>query len=212
VLHSFNQKKDGGSPWGGLTFDSAGNLYGTTSQGGAHDYGTVFRFTPGTDGNYTEHVLHSFDVGRRDGVNPFSGVTLDATGNLYGTTVNGGAYGNGTVFQLTPGTGGTWSEKVLHSFGANKDGNYPQGSLIFDRDGNLYGVTQIGGAYGFGTVFRLSRGTNGKWTEKVLHNFPDNRNDGAWVDAIIFDANGNLYGTSAGGGDHNAGTVFEITP
>ena len=111
-----------------------------------------------------------------DGAGPYAGLIFDAGGNLYGTTAEGGTYGVGTVFEVTPAAGGGWTEKVLHSFNGT-DGYYPLASLIFDAAGNLYSTTQYGGAYGYGTVFELTPTAGGGWTERVLHSF--NGTDGS---------------------------------
>jgi uncharacterized repeat protein (TIGR03803 family) len=222
VLHSFGNGTDESQPAGSLIFDPAGNLYGTTTNGGTYGSGTVFQLSRGTNGKWTEKVLHTFGKGK-DGKKPVAGLIFDAAGNLYGTTADGGAYGSndcgfdtgcGTAFQLSPGANGTWTERALHSFGNGTDGAQPGARLIFDAAGNLYGTTELGGVYGGGTAFRLKLGTNGKWTERVLHSF-GNGMDGIGPsanDGLIFDAAGNLYGTTMVGGSHLLGTVFEITP
>ena len=201
VLHSFNGS-DGQLPKAGLIFDAAGNLYGTTSEGGTHNFGTVFKLTPNADGSWTESVLHSFNGS--DGASPEAGLTFDAAGNLYGTTG-----GPGTAFKLTPNADGSWTESVLHYFKPNVLG--PEAGLIFDATGNLYGTTYGGGTDNLGTVFKLTPNADGSWTESVLHSF--NSGDGAnpWA-GLIFDATGNLYGTTESGGAHNFGTVFKLTP
>ena len=212
VLHSFDGNPDGANPlFGGLIFDAAGNLYGTTYQGGTYSYGTVFELTPPAGGGWTEKVLYSFNNDGMDGVWPESGPIFDAAGNLYGTTRQGGTYGGGTVFELTPTPGGGWTEQVLHYFGNGMDGVIPYAGLIFDAAGNPYGSTEGGGDYGDGTVFELTPATGGGWTEQVLHSF--NGTDGycPWT-GLIFDVGGNLYGTTTGGGTYGGGTVFELTP
>ena len=138
---------DGSVPEGGLISDSQGNLYGTTFFGGAYNSGTVFEVTP----SGAEKVLYSF-AGGTDGEYPMAGVAMDANGNLFGTTANGGAHGYGTAFELTP----TGKEIVLYSFYSGPDGIYPWGSFILDGQGNLVGTTAEGGTYGQGTVFRLA--------------------------------------------------------
>ena len=200
---------------GTLIFDSAGNLYGMTSVGGGHNGGTVFKLSPGSDGVWTETVLHSFDpVNHKDGGNPFlsAGLVFDSAGNLYGATTSGGEFERGTVFELTPGSNGTWTEKILHSFGpyaTNGDGEQPLSSLVFDGAGNLYGTTSTGGADNAGTVFELSP-VSGGWSEKVLHSF--NVEDGTNpIGGVVFDGAGNLYGTTFSGG-RGLGVVFELSP
>jgi uncharacterized repeat protein (TIGR03803 family) len=220
VVRSFDisSKGEGVYPLSSLIFDTAGHLYGTTQQGGFYGFGTVFQLTVGSDGKWTEVALHNFNDNGKDGFGPSGGLIFDAAGNLYGITAGGGAYGYGTVFRLAPGTGGKWTETLLHSFN-NANGADPQTGLTFDAAGNLYGTTLYGGAsgtncgQGCGTVFQLSPGTNGKWTEKVLRNFNSIAKDGFSPYAgLIFDAAGNLYGTTAGGGAYGDGTVFELMP
>jgi uncharacterized repeat protein (TIGR03803 family) len=170
----------------------------------------------------TEKVLYTF-TGGADGGNPYAGVVFDNAGNLYSTTFAGGTsggcagYGCGTVFELTPGSGGAWTETVLYSFTGGVDGGSPASDLIFDSVGNLYGTTDFygsGGAcndptYGCGTAFELSPTSNG-WAESVIYDFTDN--DGGFNPAagVIFDKNGNLYGTAGSGGAHVRGTVYEL--
>jgi uncharacterized repeat protein (TIGR03803 family) len=223
LLHSFNDT-DGALPRAGLIFDAAGNLYGTTSEGGAYSWGTVFELTPAGGGNWTETVLHSFcsPTDCTDGAYPYAGLIFDAAGNLYGTTVGGGTYaycsdgyGCGTVFELTPTAGGGWTEQVLYNFGNGTDGVNPYDGLIFDAAGKLYGTTPNGGTYGYGTVFELTPTESGGWTETVLHSFCSQTDctDGEAPQAdLIFDTLGNLYGSTTNGGTYGGGTVFELTP
>ena len=197
VLYSFTYT-DGAYPVAALIADRAGNLYSTTSSGGASGDGTVFKLTPGG----TETVLYSF-TGIPDGVYPEAGLIADRAGNLYGTTNQGGASNKGTVFKLTPSE----TETVLHSF-AGADGALPVAALIADRAGNLYGTTYYGGASGDGTVFKLTPGG----TETVLHSFTGIP-DGVYPEAgLIADRADNLYGTTSFGGASGYGTVFKVTP
>ncbi|MGA2019938.1 MAG: choice-of-anchor tandem repeat GloVer-containing protein [Candidatus Sulfotelmatobacter sp.] len=217
VLHSFNKDgKDGYSPNGGLIFDAAGNLYGTTVDGGFYGWGTVFELSPGADGRWKETILHNFNDDGTDGQQPLASLIWDAAGNLYGTTINGGANGgaDGTVFELTPATGGGWTEKILYNFGSSSvDGTNPEAaSVIFDATGNLYGTTAGGGAYGQGIVFELTPQAGGNWTETVLYNFNTGAEGYSSDAGLIFDAAGNLYGTTFFGGQHDDGTVFEMAP
>jgi uncharacterized repeat protein (TIGR03803 family) len=213
ILHAFGNAVDGAEPFAGLILDNKGNLYGTTSVGGANGDGTVFELVRGKTGMWPEKILHSFDGS--DGGGPYSGLIFDTVGNLYGTTAGGGAYGFGTAFELTPQSGGGWTHKVLHDFGNGTDGIEPQTGLIFDNAGNLYGTTSEGGAdncqdYYAGNVFELSPSASGQWNETVLANFCDETGGGG-VNSLIFGAHGNLFGTTYAGGTDDGGIAFEIT-
>jgi len=157
VLHDFiPYGTDGYYPGGSVIFDTAGSLYGTTyNGGGTYNGGTVFKLTPTVGGGWTETLLHSFGRGV-DGANPIAGVTFDASGNLYGTAIDGGPYRWGTVFKLTPSASGVWTETLVHSFGHGTDGAQPYGGLIFGPDGTLYGTTDLGGPNAGGTVFEVA--------------------------------------------------------
>ncbi|HEX8816262.1 MAG TPA: choice-of-anchor tandem repeat GloVer-containing protein [Terriglobales bacterium] len=219
VLYSFcavANCSDGLLPTGNLVFDSSGNLYGVTMQGGGpngncfgnhESCGTVFQLTPGDGGNWTEQVIHHFTY--EDGDSPRAGVIFDGLGNLYGTAPIGGKWGGGVVFELSPGADGAWTETTLHEFYDLRSN--PQGSLTFDTAGNLYGTLASGGPDYNGTVFRLSPSQGGGWTQTVLHLF--NGKDGAApTSGLIFDQAGNLYGVATAGGIDNYGVVFELTP
>ena len=240
ILHNFpkvselNNGTDGSFPGAGVIFDAAGNLYGTTSEGGNGGYpggictfpeeepcGVVFELSPTASGGWTEKILLNFNGG--DGGYPYGGLIFDAAGNLYGTTLYGGDcitndIGCGVVFELSPAADGKWNETVVHSFPATAtDGYFPYAGVIFDAVGNLYGTTYAGGAYGsegggigYGMVFELSRTASGDWTEKTLHNFEGPPTDGWSPNGLTFDAAGNLYGTTFGGGTHADGTVFKL--
>ncbi|HWW15026.1 MAG TPA: choice-of-anchor tandem repeat GloVer-containing protein [Candidatus Dormibacteraeota bacterium] len=212
VLHSFYRSTDGAGPSPTVIFGAADNLFGTTYWGGTYSNGTVFELYPIGGGGWNEKVLHTFGGGK-DGSNPsYGSLIFDAAGNLYGETFHGGTYGGGTAFELKPGPHGGWSEKVLHHFGSAKDGSNPVGGLIFDAAGNLYGTAQFGGTYGGGTAFELHPNANGGWTERVLHNFGSGTDGVQSAAGLIFDAAGNLYGTTWVGGAYGAGVVFELTP
>lgn len=216
VLHTFRGQTDGAVP-NGVILDQAGNLYGTTIGGGSGCYGdgcgTIFELDKA--GKLT--VLYSFTGTAGDGANPFAGVTRDAAGNLYGTTLYGGdlsCYSNGcgTVFVLDH----AGKEKVLHAFtGTKGDGKSPVAGVIEDPAGDLYGMTPFGGATGDGTVFKLNK--SGR--ETVLYTFKAGWADGAEPSAgLILDRDGNLYGTTPYGGDFGCdvrlgcGVVFKLTP
>jgi uncharacterized repeat protein (TIGR03803 family) len=208
ILHSFAGGSDGMNPEGGVIRDITGNLFGATEGGGTgagcggYACGTIFKIDRGNN----ETILYSFQgdtaSGLIDGAIPWAGLVEDAAGNLYGTTVRGGASGYGTVFELD--TSGT--ETLLHSF-AGPEGAYPYAGLILDASGNLYGTAYQGGSSHVGTVFGLN--PNGKLT--VLHNFAGN-SDGAYPAAgLARDSSGNFYGTTVQGGSSlDYGTVFRI--
>jgi len=214
VLHEFTGGADGGGPQDGLfIFDAAGNIYGTTAGGGTYGSGNVFTLTPNSDGTWTENVLYSFGANGGDPSSVRAGVIFDASGNLYGTSWSGGDYGLGTVYELTPQSGGTWTESVLHSFTGGSDGGYAVGGLIFDSSGNLYGTATIGGDDGGGVVFELSPNSDGTWTETVIHSFTGS--DGGFPDhgSLIFDATGNLYGEASDlFWGPCCGTIFQLAP
>jgi uncharacterized repeat protein (TIGR03803 family) len=200
VLYSFTNGLDGGYPFGGLVRDTSGNVYGTTYSGGASSVGTVFKVTK----TGTETVLYSF-AGGAEGEYPYAGMVRDSSGNLYGTTSEGGASNVETVFKVTP----TGQETVLYSFAGGTDGANPFAGLVRDRKGNLYGTTEAGGASGVGTVFKLS--ATGQ--ETVLHTFTGATTDGANpFGGLVRDATGKLYGTTFVGGAFGHGAVYEINP
>ncbi|MGO9402949.1 MAG: choice-of-anchor tandem repeat GloVer-containing protein [Terriglobales bacterium] len=202
TVYSFcmqNSCGDGYAPQGGLALANDGNLYGTTSQGGANNYGTVFKIT--TSGTLT--TLFNFDS--THGANPLAGLISGNDGNLYGTTANGGAHNRGTVFKIgtSPGT-----PTVLYSFCANggacSDGLSPHAGVIQGGDGNFYGTTYGGGSHARGTIFQLTpAGT-------LTTLFPFDSTHGAYPEAGLIQANdGNLYGTTYGDGAHKWGTIFK---
>jgi uncharacterized repeat protein (TIGR03803 family) len=211
VLYRFEGGNDGANPLlGDLTFDSSGNLYGTTQNGGGADCdgngcGTVFELSP-VSGGWTEKVLYSFTGAGSDGANPFAGVIFDQSGNLYGTTKLGGIVSNGTVFRLTPEDSG-WTESVLYGFQGESDGYWPLGGLIFDQAGNLYGTTTSGGLNTGGTVFELTS----LGIETVLSSFSGPILGGPYGN-LAMDAAGNLYGIAYDDGAYNNGSVFKLTP
>jgi uncharacterized repeat protein (TIGR03803 family) len=219
VLYSFGrQSGDGVSPYDSLVMDKEGNLYGTTNEGGPNNFGTVFKLSAEGGGAWTETVLYGFGGTPHDGSLPFAGLIMDKEGNLYGTTYGGGASNVGTVFELSPPVkkGGAWTETVLYGFGGvPHDGSHPYAGLVIDKAGNLYGTTEQGGAYGFGTVCKLSPPTEkgGAWTETVLYSFGSQSGDGVnpW-DSLVMDKKGNLYGTTSGGGAYVYGEVFKLSP
>jgi len=155
MLHNFGSLPyDGLSPYSKLVFDSAGNLYGTTVGGGTDSNGTVFELIPQTDGRWKEKVLLSFEGS--NGADPRSALVLNSAGDLYGVTFTGGLYGGGFLYELIPGSNGTWQQSAVHNFGNGTDGSGSLGNLCFDASGNLFGTTQGGGTTGQGTVFKIT--------------------------------------------------------
>jgi uncharacterized repeat protein (TIGR03803 family) len=197
-----------------LTFDPAGNLYGTTILGGSSSNcavfgcGTVFQVSPVSGGGYTKTTLYSFNgissSGDDDGAWPVAGVVIDSKGRIFGTTFNGGSSTNtGTVFMLTSTSSG-WKETILHRF-TGLDGANPGANLLLDSHGNLYGTTAAGGSSNNGTVFMLAPTASG-WKQTILHNFSGN-GDGAGPYGIIFDAAGNIYGNTTA---NSCGEIFQL--
>jgi uncharacterized repeat protein (TIGR03803 family) len=202
VLFEFDGAGGDGTKPSGLVLDAQGNLYGTTALGGANGAnkdGTVFKL----DAAGNETILHTFRTGPTDGATPYGGVVLDAEGNLYGTTTRGGrSIYPGSVFKL----GTTGVETVLHRFAGSPDGATPYAGLVLDGQGNMYGTTYGGGTAGHGAVFKVDSSGN----ETVLYSFtgtPDGANP---YGGLVLDAEGNLYGTTYGGGAAGYGTLFEI--
>jgi len=211
ILHNFGSvTNDGQTPLGNLIADSAGNLYGTTSAGGAHGMGTVFELSP----NGTETVLYSFG-NSPDGQNPHAGLVFDTAGNLYGTTLNGGANSGGTAFELSPSPAGGWTETVAYSFGSSgpSDGLKPLGNLVIDSGGNLYGTTSMGGTFGGGTAFELGPDTAPYrcCREITTYSFGNGMDGANPYAGLTFDNSGNLYGTTFHGGTNGGGTAFELS-
>ena len=156
IIYSFTGGSDGYEPWGTLIRDKNGALYGTTYAGGATDEGVVFMVSRSA-GKWTETTLHEFDSFNQDGANPLAGLSWGPSGSLYGTTSEGGTPGYpgvGIVFELTQ-SGGAWNETILHSFEGDSDGSYPQGGVILDKNGALYGTTALGGTDNLGTVWKI---------------------------------------------------------
>jgi uncharacterized repeat protein (TIGR03803 family) len=202
VLYSFAGGADGANPVNGLVMDSAGNLYGTvTSSDGGSEGGGVFELSP-YGGGWTEKMIYNASGGPGN----YSGLTLDAAGNIFGTTVS-------TVFELSPNGQGGWDSAVLYTFVVNgKDGYGPENAPVVDGAGNLYGTTVNGGAKNFGTVYKLIPGKKGKWTEKVLYSFKGKADSAYPWSGVVLDAAGNIYGTTDYADNSCAcdGTVFEL--
>lgn len=204
-IYAFNPSGGGYNPYGGVVKDATGNLYGTTAYGGNNDDGTVYQLVY-TGSGWTKNILYSFQDGS-DGENPRTGLTMDQSGNLYGSSGSGGLNNQGVVFQLSPSGNGSWTFNVLYSFDAGSHG--AGGSLLVDNAGNLYGVTPTGGSVHGGSVFKLSR-NGSSWTYTDLHDFRGG--DGAGPSGnLVLAPNGDLYGTTSGGGAYSNGNVWQLS-
>jgi hypothetical protein len=219
VLYSFQGGKDGAEPYGGLVFDTAGNLYGTTELGGddscnsGEGCGTVFELSPNGKGGWKKTTLHVF-TGGTDGQAPLEPLIIDGQGNLYGTT-GGPGYGHGcpsscgNAFELSPGTG-KWKFSVLHRFLGGNDGGQPSSPLAFDSAGNLYGTTEIFGAKRGGTIYQLSTKGGGSWKLTTLHAFDYGADGGLPEGSLVVDATGTIYGTTLYGGNGSFGVLYSF--
>ncbi len=223
TLYTFNSDTDGSGCCGTLIFDTQGALYGTTFFGwnaATPGSGMVYKLAPPAFGTglWTRTVLYKFKGGT-DAANPYCPLIFDTRGALYGVTQGGGSSKAGAVFKLTPPVAGQtqWTESVLYSFKGGTDG-FGSGSLTFDHQGALYGMTSgvsglNNGVSGAGVVFKLTPPASGtgQWTETVLHSFPS-AVGGAPGPSLIFDTQGSLYGTTYNGGSSNGGTAFKLSP
>jgi uncharacterized repeat protein (TIGR03803 family) len=218
ILYSFSAfPPDGSTPAGGVVIDRKGRLFGTTVFGGANAYGAVYELVPAAGGLYKESVIFSFNL--HDGFGPSTALVRGPGGNLYGTTEAGGDLvacqlgGCGTVFEIAEDAQGNWTESVLLALGF-VDGASTRGPVAFDEAGNLYAAAQ-GGALGGGSVFELTPGGNGAWTETVLHLFgyPNLQGyDGEVPVAGVTVSGGKVFGTTFVGGAYKYGIVFEMNP
>ena len=225
TIHSFGNGSDGQLPNAQLTVDSQGNLFGDTISGGTNGAGTVFKLHRNAIGTWTETVIYNF-TGGKDGSQPMATLAFDTAGNLYGTASGGGivssactnpyVVGCGTVFKLAPRSIGQWAETTIHQFTGAPDGFFPLAGLVVAANGVLYGTTDGGGVYGFGTVYSLKRGL--VWSESILHNFNEDGTDGTFpVVGLTADTAGNLYGPAINGGSTlsgcggvGCGVIFEL--
>jgi len=214
VLFTFTGE-DGGNPASGVVMDAAGNLYGTTYQGGKYNAGVIFELTPKPKGEWTETVLHNF-TGGYDGAWPYGTLSFDNAGNLYGTTIAGGGggcnYGCGTVFELSPSSDGKWKEQVIFVF-SGRDGANPYGGVVFDGAGSLYGTTEYGGHFNLGSVFKLTPAVGKRyWKEEIPHSFSEFRDGTNPSSAVTLDTSGAVYGTTPSKQGSNDCMVFRLEP
>ena len=213
VLYSFTGGADGKNPYGGVTLDANGNLYGTTVSGGSGGVcsgdgcGVVFELVSSA-GGWTESVLYNF-TGGNDGSGPGGGVAFDSAGNLYGTTPDGGQFAVGVVYELSL-QGETWQQTVIHAFTGGDDGAVGSLGLLLLANGDFYGVSELGGADGAGTVFQLSPMAGGKWKFTTVYAFRGQPDSGFPYGGLITDGKNNLYGTTYYGGMDGFGTVFKL--
>lgn len=207
VLYSPPNSDDGTLALGGIVFDNSGDINGVFALGGPYGYGVVYELSPSGSG-WTEQTVHGFTDGS-DGAQPMGGLIRDSTGNLYGETFGGGNGGGGTEYELTPTNGG-WTLSTLYGFSGPYGGG-PAEKPVMDSTGSLYGTTYMDGTYGYGAAFKLTR-SNGGWTYTSFHDFTGGSDGANPTCSLVFDANGNLYGTTRGGGANGYGVVFEITP
>ncbi len=209
ILYNFTSG-DGAYPSSGVTLDNAGNLYGTATDGGPYDAGTVFELKPSGSG-WTPSTVYAF-TGGLDGYDPFAGLVFDQAGNLYGATPNGRPEGEAVLYQLVPGSG-SWSFHEMYSIQGQYGGG-PRSTLLLAPDGNFYGTT-IGLGVSWGSVFKLTH-TNGSWVYTDLYDFTGGADGGYPYGGVVMDEAGNLYGTASAGAEsgcnYGCGVVFEITP
>jgi uncharacterized repeat protein (TIGR03803 family) len=216
ILYDFQGGADGRNPQWGLIADTAGNLYGTTLNGGSDYTGSVFQLSPPSSGkgSWTEHILHTFR-GQLDGLNPYYGVTMDANGNLYGGTSAGGKYGFGTIFEVSPPPAGKshWQEQVLYSFPSTPPlSGFPVGVPTLGPNGVLYGSAEGGGKDYSGVIYELTPPPAGKkqWSYQVIDT-PVGRAGFGTSGSFYIDAAGALY-SNGGGGAKRGGTVWKLSP
>ncbi len=218
IIYNFENPSAGAQPTSGVIRDAAGNLYGTTEACGdpqCNHGGTVFELTSQQGTCWSEQTLHAFAVDGSEGRAPIAGLVADGAGNMYGATIAKGPNGGGTIFELSPSQGG-WSFQVLYALSGSGYTPGPWRNLALDAAGNLYGTTYSEGAFGYGSIFKLTQ-ENGSWTYTSLHDFSGGNDGGYPLSNVSMDANGNLFGTaSAGGSSTNCaggcGVVWEVTP
>ena len=203
-----------------LIRDRSGNLFGVTAMGGTYNSGCVFEMSPAANGGWTRHVLYSFSKAANTDLT--GGLVKDESGNLFGVSSQGGSNDSGFVYELSPSNSGPWELAILHTFPpccvAPTDGLAPFAGLTMDSKGNLYGATTGGGTSSLGTIYELSRQSNGQWTETLLHSFTDYHVEGGYPNSrLVLDAAGNIFGTTPQGGIVNGdcsvgcGTIYELT-
>ncbi len=219
VLYQFTGAPGGAYPIGGVTLDSAGNIFGTTAGGGKYGAGIAFELSPNGDGTWKEQTIFSYGRVGDGEQGSLQALLIDSRENIYGSSPYGGLGGGkgsyccGEIYKMRQNSDGSWKKNTLYAFRNIADGAYPTGNLVRDKHANLYGTTQYGGAPQYGTVYKID--PNG--VETVLHVFSGETDDGMYPSGVFIDAAGNLYGTTEYGGagcaeKYGCGTVFKITP
>jgi uncharacterized repeat protein (TIGR03803 family) len=208
VLWNFAGGSDGSEPWSNYFIsDAKGNLYAATAAGGTYSAGTVFMLSPAGK----ETVLYEFTGTNGDGNGPHGRLAFDANGNIYGTTQGGGTNGTGTVYRLSPKSGGGWTEKVIYNFSATgADGTAPSAGMTIAADGTMYSTTPDGGAFGAGAVFSLKKTSKG-WKQTVIQSLNGSSNGGFPYEGLMMDTAGNLYGAAPTGGASGQGVIYRLS-
>ncbi len=214
VLYNLTGGADGGEPYKGVTLDGAGNLYGTAVTGGSGSCeggcGVTYKLTKSGD-TWTQRVIHAF-TGGADGSGPGSRVAVDKRGNVYGMTPTGGANGLGVIYLLRPRSSAGYALRVIHTFTGASDGSSGSAGKLVLRGGRIFGAATTGGNHGSGTVFQLTPTQTGEWDFKTLYSFAG-APDGVFpYGALLFDAAGNIYGTTYYGGTNGLGAVYKLSP
>ncbi len=208
VIHAFTGGVDGSGPGARVAVGRDGTVYGMTPTGGANGLGTIYALRPKTNGDWSIRVIHTF-TGGADGSSGSAGKLVLRGGHIFGAATTGGVNGAGTVFELTPTPTGEWDFKTIYSFQGAPDGVFPYGALLFDGGSNIYGTTYYGGVNDLGAVYKLSPNPTGEWNEKVLYSFKTGSDGNSSISNLVFDSDGNLYGTTSEGG-LGSGTIFEL--
>ena len=212
ILHTFQGGSDGANPYGQLTLDANGNVYGTTNGGGLSSDGTIFELSP-SGSSYQYKQIYAFQGAPNDGSSPQAGLLLASNGTFYGTTFSGGKHYEGMVYALTPSGSGGFAETPVYSFnGPKKDLADPASPLIQDGSGNIFGTTYGGGAKYYGGVYKLTP-SGPAFKESVIYSFKGGKKDGRYVrTGLAIDPSGNLFGTDYQGGLKYYGFVYELSP
>ena len=210
VIHAFTGGNDGSGPGARVTVDRSGDIYGMAPTGGANGLGTIYKIHQRPRGDPTFSVIHTF-TGGADGSTGSAGRMILRHGRLFGAATTGGTYGSGIIFELTPTDVGEWDLRPVYSFRGQPDGSFPYGAILFDGSGNVYGTTYYGGTNGIGAVYKLSTRPTGEWGEEIIYSFQDGTDGNSPISNLVFDAAGNLYGTTSEGGA-GSGVIFKLSP